>query len=126
MDLQVAVKGMMEARAQLRSKKGVSDPTFISEQMQRLAQYTGAVEEHLADLEEQLEVVEMKKFINYTKEQGKSVNQAEILAKQEVGSLKGEIAKLKRYVSSSWQIVGVSQSRWNHLSAEYKQGGRTT
>lgn len=120
MDLEIATKGMMDARSELRSERGVTDPFFISEQMQRLAQYTGAVEEHLAELEEQLEVLESRKFLNYTKEQGRSVNQAEILAKQEVGSHKGKIAKLKRYVNSSWQIVGVSQSRFNHLSAESK------
>lgn len=118
MELQEAVKGMMDARAQLRSRKGVVSPSFISEQMQRLTQYTGAVEEHLAVLEEQLEVEEMNKFIHYSKEEGRSINQAEILSKQEVGSQKGEIAKLKRYVNSSWQIVGVAQSRFNHLQKE--------
>jgi hypothetical protein len=122
MELTVAVKGMMEARNQLRSKQGVTSPSFISEQMQRLTQYTGAVEEHLAELEEQLEVDEMEKFLHYTRTEGKSVNQSEILAKQEVGSLKGEIAKLKRYVNSSWSIIGVAQSRFNHLNMEYKQG----
>jgi hypothetical protein len=115
MNLQVAVKGMMEARAQLRSKQGVSDPAFISEQMQRLAQYNGAVEEHLAAMEEKLEIEEMQRFLYYSNEEKKSVNQSELLAKQEVGAQKGEIAKLKRYVNSSWQIVGVAQSRWNHL-----------
>lgn len=116
----------MKTRAALRSRQGVSDPGFISEQMQRLAQYTGAIEEYLAEREENLEVEEMTKFIHYTKVEGKSVNQSEILAKQEVGSLKGEIAKLKRYVNSSWSIIGVAQSRWNHLNSEYKQGGRVT
>lgn len=120
MNLEEATKGMMDARAQLRSLKGVSNPFFISAQMQRLTQYTGAMEEHLARLEEELEVLEMQKFIQYTKEEGKSVNQAAIIAKQEVGSHKGEIAKLKRYVNSSWQIVGVAQSRFNHLQIEAK------
>ncbi len=115
MRLEVAVKGMMETRNALRSKQGVSDPHFISEQMQRLAQYTGAIEEHLAVYEEELEISEMERFIHYTKVEGKSVNQSEILAKQEVGSRKGAIAKLKRYVNSSWQIIGVAQSRFNHL-----------
>lgn len=115
MEIEVATKGMMDARAAFRSQRGVSDPFFISEQMQRLTQYTGAVEEYLADLEEELEVEEMERFMHYCRE-GKSINQAEILAKQEVGSHKGEIAKLKRYVNSSWAIIGVAQSRWNHLS----------
>lgn len=116
MDLEDAIDGMMKTRAALRTRQGVSDPNFISEQMQRLAQYTGAVEEHLAPLEEQLEIDEMEKFKHYTKNEGKSVNQAEILTKQEVGEVKGQIAKLKRYISSSWQIVGVAQSRFNHLT----------
>lgn len=120
MDLEVATKGMMDAREALRSTRGVTDPFYISEQMQRLTQYTGAVEETLAEKEEELEVLEMNKFIHYTKTEGKSVNQAEILSKQEVGELKGEIAKLKRYVNSSWQIIGVAQSRFNHLAAASK------
>jgi outer membrane protein TolC len=105
---------MMDARSALRSQKGVTDPSFISEQMQRLAQYVGAVEEHLADLEERVEVEEMTVFSGHRAD-GKSVNQAEILAKQEIGALKGQIAKLKRYVNSSWAIIGVAQSRVNHL-----------
>lgn len=116
MKLEEAVKGMMDARAKLRSKQGVSSPEFISEQMQRLAQYTGAVEEHLAQAEEDIELDMMNKFKLYsTGEEAKSVNQAETLARFETGGTKGKIAKLKRYVNSSWQIVGVAQSRWNHL-----------
>lgn len=114
MNLETAVKGMLEARAQLRSMKGITDPFFISEQMQRLAQYTGAVEESLAKLEEQYEFDEHMYF-KQSIDEGKSVNQAELLAKQEVGKQKGELAKLKRYVNSSWQIIGVAQSRFNHL-----------
>ena len=116
MKLEDAVKGMMDARNQLRTRRGVTDPFFISEQMQRLSQYNGAVEEHLAVKEEELEVLEMEKFTSYCK--SKSVNQAEILTRYEVGSSKGEIAKLKRYVNSSWQIVSVAQSRFNHLKEE--------
>jgi hypothetical protein len=115
MKLDAAVDGMLQARAALRSPAGITDPGHISECMQRLAQYTGAVEEHLADLEEQLEIQEMEKFIHYTKTEGRSVNQAETLVKMETGKTKGEIARLKRYVNSSWQIVGVAQSRFNHL-----------
>ncbi len=115
MNLETAVHLMMDARAKLRTKEGISDPPYISQEMMRLAQATGAVEEHLADLEEQIEVDEMNIF-NGWRADGKSVNQAETLAKQEVGTLKGQIAKLKRYVNSSWQIVSVAQSRFNHLA----------
>lgn len=117
MNLEKAIEGMLEARDKLRSKSGVVDAFFISEQMQRLAQYTGAVEEHLADLEELLETTESRDFNSYLK-QGKSVNAAETLTKQAVGDIKGKIAKLKRLVNSSWSIIGVSQSRFNHLQKE--------
>lgn len=117
MQLEKAIEGMIDARTELRSRKGITDPFHISEQMQRLAQFTGAIEEHLAEYEEQLEIEEYKRFSDYTK-QGRSINQAEILAKQEVGELKGKIARLKRYVNSSWQIIGVAQSRFNHIQRE--------
>lgn len=116
MDLDQAVDGMMKTRAALRSDKGVNDPAFISEQMQRLTQYTGAVEEHLGALEEKLEVTEMQHFVLYTKEEGRSVPQSYTLAKKDVSELRGQIQKLKRYTSGSWQIVSVAQSRFNHLT----------
>jgi len=121
MELDEAVKGMLKTREALQSRRGVADPVFISENMQRLTQYTGAVEVHLAELEEQLENKEMKLFLDYLK-QGKSVNMSETLAKQEVGSYKGEIAKLSRLVKSSWSIISTAQSRWNHLNTDYKLG----
>lgn len=117
MELDEAIKGMLTTREFLRSKPGIDDALFISEQMQRLTQYTGAVEEHLAQFEEALETDETALFNGYLK-QGKSVNAAETLTKQEVGPSKGNIAKLKRYVDSSWKIIGVSQSRWNHLNKQ--------
>lgn len=117
MDLEQAVNLMMDARKNLRTKKGISDPDTMSREMMRLAQATGAVEEHLAQLEEDIEITMTNRFIKYTnQEDKKSVNQAETLTRFEAGIIKGQIAKLKRYVNSSWQIVGTTQSRWNHLS----------
>jgi hypothetical protein len=127
MDLEDAVKGMMTTRAALRSKQGVSDPNFISENMQRLAQYTAAIDVHLADLEELHEANMTTKFVKYTNgEDAISVSQAETKTRFETGIRKGEIAKLKRYVNSAWQLVGVAQSRHNHLTQEFKQGAKTT
>lgn len=125
MELDVAITGLLDARNKLRGTRGVSDPTFISEQMMRLTQYTGAVEEHLALFEEELEIAEMREFDNQLT-QGKSVNMSETLAKQKVGSQKGKIAYLKRLVNSSWSIIGVSQSRFNHLNTERGMGKHTT
>ncbi len=116
MELKDAITGMLDARKCLRSRQGVTDPVYISEQMQRLAQYTGAVEEHLGQLEEAIEVMMTTKFINEAK--NSSVNQAEKKARFETGETKGQIAKLKRYVNSSWSLVSTAQSRWNHLQKD--------
>jgi hypothetical protein len=115
MDLQQSVTLMLDARAKLRTREGIESPSYISREMMRLAQATGAVEEHLAELEERIEIDEMNIFNGWLAD-GKSINQAEMLSKQEVGALKGQVAKLKRYVNSSWAIIGTAQSRFNHLS----------
>lgn len=117
MNLDEAIKGMLKTREALRTRHGIADPNFISEQMQRLTQYTAAIEEHLAELEQQIEDNMHKIFINQTKG-GSSVNQSETLARFHTKDLKGQIDKLSRYVKSSWAIIGVAQSRVNHLSKE--------
>lgn len=117
MELDKATDGMMQARADFRTRQGIEDPEYISRCMQRLAQFTAAVEVHLGEMEERIEVEEAQSFIQYTKD-GLSPNQASLLARQDVGKLKGQIAKLKRYCNGSWQIVSVSQSRINHLSKQ--------
>lgn len=127
MDLQTAVDAMMKTRGALQSKQGVSNPSFISENMQRLTMYTAAVEVHLAELEEEHETNMTTKFVKYTNgEFAISPSAAETKVRFETGITKGKVAKLKRYVSSSWQIVSTAQSRWNHLNTEYKQGGKIT
>ena len=125
MNLDIAVKGLLQVRNDLRSREGVIDPFFISERMQRLAQYTGAVEEHLGHLEEDQENIKLVAFHKYLAE-GRSVNMAETLCRKEFGSHEGEIAKLSRLVKSSWALISTSQSRINHLQGEQRMGGRTT
>lgn len=115
--LPTALKEMMEARDKLQAPEGVSLPTFISEQIQRLAQYTGAVEETLASMEAELIRSEAKKFREYMKDD-KSTNMATNLLKFDFTEDRAEIAKLTRLVNSSWKIIGVSQSRIKHLIAE--------
>jgi len=115
--LATAEKGMLESRDSLRKKEGVLLPTFISEQIQRLAQYTGAVEEILAEYESEFIKNEAKRLKEYM-ESGKSVNMATNLIKFDLADERAEIAKLTRLVNSSWKIIGVSQSRIKHLIAE--------
>jgi hypothetical protein len=62
-----------------------------------------------------LDVQEHVSFTKHMLEPKMTVNMAQTLAKEDVAELKGQIARLKRFVSSSWQIVGVAQSRFNHL-----------
>lgn len=115
--LTTAVKGMMEARNSLQKKEAVSLPTFISEQIQILAQYTGAVEEVLADDEASLVKKESEQFKTYMAEK-KSANMASNLLKYDFVDERAEIIKLTRLCNSSWKIIGVCQSRIKHLIAE--------
>lgn len=117
MELNKALEGLFDAEGKLRSREGVSNPSFMSEQMARLSQYTGAVEEKLAEYEKEYEVkyaVELKeRMIN----EHMKVTQAEREVDIELAELKGQIKYLTRIVASSWKQVGVTQSRFNHLTA---------
>lgn len=115
--LNTALKGMLEARNALQQKEGVSLPTFISEQIQILAQYTGATEEILAEDEAALVRNEAAKFKSYMDEK-KSANMAANLLKYDFTEDRAEIVKLTRLCNSSWKIIGVAQSRIKHLIAE--------
>lgn len=117
MDLEKATKGMLDARAKLRSSEGVNNPVFMSKQMSRLANYTGALEEHLGDLEKQYEDV---RSATYMTELGKGVSAtaAENVSRAQTAELNGDIKKLTRLTGSSWKIVGTVQSRYNHIEKE--------
>lgn len=113
MDLNVAIKGMLSAETELRTRAGTNDPMTMSEHMARLAQYTGAVEEHLAEAEQ---VYEVNWAITYTKNvKTMSVTAADNQTKIDMAEEKGQIAYMKRMVGSAWRQIGVVQSRYNHL-----------
>lgn len=115
--LTTALKGMSEARNSLQSSEGVSNPTFISEHTQGLAQYTGAVEEVLAEDEADLVIKSSTQFKKYI-EEDKSVNMAGELLKHDFTTERAEVVKLTRLCNSSWKIISVAQSRVKHLIAE--------
>jgi len=112
-----ALTGMLEARNSLQKTEAISNPTYISEQTQTLAQYTGAVEEVLAEDEADLIMKESKRFKTYMEEK-KSANMATNLLKYDFTEEKAEIVKLTRLCNSSWKIISVAQSRVKHLIAE--------
>lgn len=119
MDIDTALKGMFDAKRRLESRDAINIPTILSEQMDRLATYTSAVEEHLAELEKELEIQEANKWSDAIRE-GSSPSAADTIAKREIAKEKGEVKRLTRLVKSSWSLVGVKQSRFNHLQAEMK------
>lgn len=118
MELDKALQGMFDAEEKLRSKQGVNNPVFMSEQMMRLSQYTGAVEEKLAEYEKDYEVNLSIKLKQYMLTEGMKPTPSEARAKMDLGEIKGQIAYLTRLVSSAWKQVGVIQSRINHLARE--------
>lgn len=115
--LATALKGMLEARDALQKAEGISLPVYISEHTQRLAQYTGAVEEVLAESEADLVRKTSAKFKEYM-DGGKSANMAGELLKYDFVEERAEVVKLTRLCNSSWKIISVSQSRVKHLIAE--------
>lgn len=115
MDLHIALKGMFDAENILRTPQGVSNPSTMSESMMRLSQYTGAVEEKLAEYEKDYEIQLSRSLKEYMLDQGMKPTPAEARAKMELGELKGQIVYLTRLVGSAWKQVGVVQSRVNHL-----------
>jgi hypothetical protein len=121
MDLDTAIKGMLDAQDKLRTKSGTSEPDAISEQMQRLAQYTGAVELHLATFERDYEIRLGKKLGEYITG-GSSASAAESRVRVEMAEEKGQVKYLTRIVASAWRQVGVAQSRHNHLTREKNIG----
>lgn len=118
MDLHKAIKGMLDAENNLRTPQGVSNPSVMSENMMRLSQYLGAVEEHLAQYEKDYEITLAQKLHNFMVTQGIKPTPAEARAKMELGEIKGQVVYLSRLVSSGWRQVGVIQSRINHLTRE--------
>jgi len=108
---------MAETQRALRTSAAIVSPTIMSEQMMRLSQYAGALDEHLAELEKEYEIVVTARIQKYMKE-GIKTSPAETKAKTELGEQKGQILYLTRLSSSAWRQVGTIQSRVNHLKTE--------
>lgn len=118
MKLDTALKGMFATQNKLRTPEGVMNPTFMSLQMARLAQYTGSVEEHLARYEKEYEEEFGRKRKEYMIDQKMKATPAEAMAEMELAETKGQVKYLTRLTASAWKQVGVIQSRHNHLVIE--------
>lgn len=116
MDIETAIKGMMDAKAKLQTPGGVSSLPIMSENMQRLAAYTSAVEDGLADYERDLEIKERDAYYEALKTNKPSPAERE--AKYIVAKEKGEVKRLIRLVNSSWKLIDTVRSRYNHLNSE--------
>lgn len=118
MDLDTAIKTMLDAQTNLRTQRGVNDPSTMSREMMRLAQSTGGVEDHLAVLEKEYEIEQAKLLNRYLVKEGTSATNAEKRVKIDLGERKGQLVYLSRIVSSAWKQVGTIQSRYRHLEKE--------
>lgn len=118
MELDTALQGMLDAESKLRSAQAIGSPVVLSEQMMRLSAYTSAVEEKLAEYEKEMETSYAIKLKEYLITQGLKVTESERLVDIEIAETKGQVKYLTRLVGSAWKIVGVVQSRVNHLTRE--------
>lgn len=119
MDLSTALKGMETAKEALRSQRGISSLPYMSEQMDRLAAYTSAVEDHLADLEHDQEIGERNAY-NDARKANNSPSASEKVAKYAIADVKANVKRLTRLVGSAWKLVDEKRSRFNHLEKEAK------
>lgn len=119
MDIATAISGVLQERSALQQSEGISNPSYISEHMQRLSQYNSALDERLGDEEKKIDVKEAELFKSY-RAKGMSVNAAQTQIKYDIAADKAEITRLTRLVSSSWRFIGASQSRIRHLVEEAK------
>jgi hypothetical protein len=118
MNLETSLKGMLSAEEALRSKEGVNNPVYSSEQMMRLSTYASAVEEHLAQYEKDFEIRYAKELKQRLFQDNAKVTQVEREVDIILAELKAQIKYLTRLVNSAWRQVGVIQSRINHLTRE--------
>lgn len=125
MELEQAIKIMLETQDNFATRRGIEDPEYISQQMQVLANATVLVERELAGFERDYEIKLGKKLGEYIAG-GSSASAAETRVRTELAKEKGEVKYLTRIVKSAWSQVGVSQSRHNHLTKEFRLGGTVT
>jgi hypothetical protein len=118
MELDKALKVYFDSTKNLRTRQGINSPVFMSKEMMRLSQATGAIEEHLAKLEQDYEIQVAQKLKVYLIDEGTSATNAEKRVKIDLGELKGQLAYLSRLVSSAWKQISTIQSRHNHLLKE--------
>ena len=126
MDLETSLKTLFTAQDNLRTPRGVNDPDYISQNMQRLAIASGAVEQHLAEYERDYELELGRLLGQYLVTEGVPVTAADRRVKIELAKQKAEITYLSRIVSSAWKLTSIAQSRHNHLTKEFKMGGTVT
>lgn len=120
MELEQAIKGMIDAEANLRSKTAIDDPILISREMYRLAQYTTAVENTLAEYEEQYETDEGQLLRDLLVRDKYSATAADKHVKMELGPTEGKIKYLTRMTAAAWRLHGDLQSRIKHITDQMK------
>ena len=65
MELEQAIKIMLETQGNFATRRGINDPDYISQNMQILANATALVEQHLAGFERDYEVSLGRKLGEY-------------------------------------------------------------
>ena len=115
--LEVALKGLSGTRERLHNAAALGNPTILSEQMMRMAQYAAILDEHLAGLEKEYDITQSAKILQFIKE-GYKASPAETQAKIALAEIRGQIDYLTRLSSSAWRQTSIIQSRINHLTKE--------
>ncbi len=118
--LNEATKGMLDCMDNLRTLKAKDQPTYLSEQIYRLGQYTAAVEYHLGETEQWYEESEAELLREAIHDKGLSASMAEKEVKMNLGNVEGQIKYLTRVTKAAWALHMGGISRVKHLNDEMK------
>lgn len=118
MDLVTATEGMLSAQEALRQPAAIANPSLISDQMYKLAQYTAAVEYHLAIEEREYEKDEAIIYRRAIRQDKLSASAAEKEVKMELGEREGQIKYLKRVCDTAWKLHMNCMAKIKHLEGE--------
>jgi hypothetical protein len=116
MPIDTAVLGYFKKRKEL--ELAWNDANELGDIMLKMATYLSYIGDEIGNQKEQYEAERAKKYLEHIKKE--SASKAENLARSELASLRGSIAKLEITHKNGWSLVSIGQSRLRGLSNEAK------
>ena len=115
MGLDEALEKLFKVQNSLQEPRFTENPGLMSQAMMRMSVFATAIEEKLAEYEQDYKIKEAQTYKKTLLDEKLSATAAEKHIKIELGVEKAKITYLTRIVSAAWDEIGVLQSRINHI-----------